>query len=80
MQMLYYYGPLTTISKLAPGTLFELNDGTQALKTEYGTGTGRGDCYIIGSGEALGSHISGDEPCRAIILYTERDEWDDDED
>ena len=72
--MRYYYGPLTTIEDLPVGSLFETNDGTKAVKSEYY----QGDMpltILLDSGE-YGGFINGKAktPCRQIFFDDELSE------
>lgn len=62
---------------LESGSLFTLENGTIAFKTEYST-NGRPDCYILGSGEVL--HCGGvdlDElDCYPISLSAESEDYE----
>lgn len=71
------YGGKWKLRMVEPGTLFRLDGGDLAVMTEYGHGDnkcGRGDAYLLSSGEALGGHVTGDEEVIVLNIVEDEDE------
>lgn len=62
------------LRQVEPGTLFRLESGPLALMTEYGHGEGRGDAYLLDTGEAVGGHITGDTEVIVLNVVEDDDE------
>lgn len=62
-----------------PGTVIRLQNGTYALVTEYHSGGNPYfDAYIVGTGEAVGTHVKGDEWVAVIDMNAVEVELQDD--
>lgn len=68
------FGGKWKLRQVEPGTLFRLDSGNLAVMTEYGHGNGRGDAYLLDSGEAVGSHVTGDTEVIVLNVVEDEDE------
>jgi hypothetical protein len=72
------FGGKWKLRRVEPGTLFMFPDtGNMALMTEYGHGdskVGRGDAYLLESGEAVGDHVTGDTEVIVLLVEEDQDE------